>query len=208
MAITVECKPRQEGSKPKALRREGLIPASLYGHKGAESVALTLPAKEAKLLLREAAINNTLVDLNIADLNWRGKALIREVQAHPWKRTLYHLSFFSVPEGQTVSLVVPIEITGEPASLKEGGILEQNITELNINCTPKNIPQSIEIDITKFNIGDSLTVGDIVLPEGVEVLDDSEQVVFSIVTPSKPVVESEETDVGIGLETLENQPEA
>ena len=185
MSITVECQSRPEGSKPKALRREGLIPVALYGHKGAESVSLTMPAKEATLLLRKASVNNTLVDVNVPDINYSGKALIREVQAHPWKRTLYHLSFFSVPEGQSVSLVVPIEIVGNSAGVKEGGILEQNITELNISCTPKNIPQSIQIDISNFAIGTNLAVGEVVLPEGVTVLDDGEQTVFSIVAPAK-----------------------
>ncbi len=185
MSITVECQSRPEGSKPKALRREGLIPVALYGHKGAESVSLTMPAKEATLLLRKASVNNTLVDVNVPDINYSGKALIREVQAHPWKRTLYHLSFFSVPEGQSVSLVVPIEIVGNSAGIKEGGILEQNLTELNISCTPKNIPQSIQIDISNFAIGTNLAVGEVVLPEGVTVLDDGEQTVFSIVAPAK-----------------------
>lgn len=191
MSITVECQSRPEGSKPKALRREGLIPVALYGHKGAESMSLVMPAKAATTLLRNASVNNTLVDVNVPDVNYSGKALIREVQAHPWKRTLYHLSFFSVPEGQSVNLVVPIEIVGTSAGVKEGGILEQNITELNISCTPKNIPQSIQIDISNFAIGTNLAVGDVVLPEGVTVLDDGEQTVFSIVAPAK---RAEETD--------------
>jgi large subunit ribosomal protein L25 len=194
MTLTVECKTRAEGSKPKALRREGLIPAALYGHKGAESVSLTMSAKDAQLLLKKAAINNTLVDVNISDISWTGKALIREVQAHPWKKTLYHLSFFSIPEGQTVDLVVPIEITGEAIGIKQGGILEQNLTELKISCTAQNIPQSIEINITNFEIGTNLSVGEVVLPEGVTALEDSEQKVFSIVAPAKMAVETEETE--------------
>jgi large subunit ribosomal protein L25 len=97
MPVNIECQKRPEGSKPNALRREGLIPATLYGHKGAESVSLILKAKDAQTLLKKASVNNTLVDLTIPDMPWNGRALIREVQAHPWKRTLYHLSFFSVP---------------------------------------------------------------------------------------------------------------
>jgi large subunit ribosomal protein L25 len=196
MTFTVECKTRPEGIKPKALRREGLIPAALYGHKGAESVSLTMSAKDAQLLLKKAAINNTLVDVNISDISWTGKALIREVQAHPWKKTLYHLSFFSIPEGQTVDLVVPIEITGEAIGIKQGGILEQNLTELKISCTAQNIPQSIEINVSNFEIGTNLSVGEVVLPEGVTALEDSEQKVFSIVAPAKMTVDTdtEETE--------------
>jgi large subunit ribosomal protein L25 len=95
MSITLECQKRPENSKPNALRRGGLIPATLYGHQGAESISLVIPEKEAYALLRNAYVNKTKIDLNIADESWQGKAVIREVQAHPWKKTLYHLSFFS-----------------------------------------------------------------------------------------------------------------
>ncbi|MEN9869600.1 MAG: hypothetical protein RLZZ171_583 [Cyanobacteriota bacterium] len=194
MNISVECKSRPEGSKPRALRREGLIPAALYGHDGAKSISLTIPAKEAQLLLREAAINNTLIDLNVPDISWKGKALIREVQAHPWKRTLNHLSFFTVSAKQQVEIVVPIVLTGKAAGTKEGGIVDQIMTELKIICAADSIPESIEIDVTSFEIGSMLQVGEIVLPEGAEVLDDPERTAISIVLPAKPV---ETEDAGV-----------
>ncbi|MEN9519116.1 MAG: hypothetical protein RLZZ381_1704 [Cyanobacteriota bacterium] len=187
MNISVECKSRPEGSKPRALRREGLIPAALYGHDGANSISLTIPAKEAQLLLREAAINNTLIDLSVPDISWKGKALIREVQAHPWKRTLHHLSFFTVSAKQQVEIVVPVVLTGKAAGVKEGGIVDQVMTELKIVCAADSIPESIEIDVTNFEIGTTLHVGEIVLPAGVEVLDDPERIAISIVLPAKPV---------------------
>jgi large subunit ribosomal protein L25 len=187
MNISVECQSRPEGSKPKALRREGLIPAALYGHDGAKSISLTIPAKEAQLLLRNAAINNTLIDLKIPDISWKGKALIREVQAHPWKRTLHHLSFFTVSAKQQVEIVVPVVLTGKAAGSKEGGIVDHTMTELNIVCAADSIPESIEIDVANFEIGSTLHVGEIVLPAGVEVLDDPERIVISVVLPAKPV---------------------
>jgi large subunit ribosomal protein L25 len=94
MSFTLECQKRPDNSKPNALRREGLIPATLYGHKGAESVSLVVSEKDANALLRKAYVNKTEIDLDISDLSWKGKAIIREVQAHPWKKNLYHLSFF------------------------------------------------------------------------------------------------------------------
>lgn len=187
MNISVECKSRPEGTKPRALRREGLIPAALYGHDGANSVSLTIPAKEAQMLLREAAINNTLIDLNVPDISWQGKALIREVQAHPWKRTLQHLSFFTVSAKQKVEIIVPLVLTGKAAGTKEGGIVDQIMTELNIVCAADRIPESIEINVTNFNIGTILHVGEIVLPEGVEALDDPERTAISVILPAKPV---------------------
>jgi large subunit ribosomal protein L25 len=194
MNITVECKTRPEGSKPKALRREGLIPAALYGHDGANSISLTIPAKEAQMLLRDAAINNTLVDLKIPDISWQGKALIREVQAHPWKRTLNHLSFFTVSAKQQIEIVVPVVIVGKAAGEKEGGIVEQIMNELNITCAADNIPESIEINVTNFEIGSLLQVGEVVLPEGIMVLDDHDRAVVSVVAPAKSA-DTEATEV-------------
>ena len=185
MKISVECQTRPAGSNPRALRREGLIPAALYGHKGAESLALTIPAKEAQTLLKEAAVNNTLIDLNVSDISWKGKALIREVQAHPWKKTLQHLSFFTVAADQTVEIVVPIVVTGEAVGTKQGGIVEQILSEFQISCSADSIPESIEIDVSNFEIGSILHVGEVVLPEGVTVLDDPERTVISVVTPAK-----------------------
>jgi large subunit ribosomal protein L25 len=88
MELTVECQKREPGSKPRALRRSGLIPANLYGHKGTESIALTVKAKTAEHLLKEASINNTLIQVNIPEIRWRGKTLLREVQTNPAKGSL------------------------------------------------------------------------------------------------------------------------
>lgn len=95
-ALTIECQTRPEGSKPRALRREGLLPANLYGHNGRESISLVVKAKDAEVLLKKAVPNKTVVDVNIPELSWQGTALIQEVQAHPWKGNLYHLSFYAV----------------------------------------------------------------------------------------------------------------
>ena len=106
MEITLECKSRPETSKPRALRREGFIPANLYGYKGAESMSLVLGKKEAINLLKKASVNNTLVDLVVSDADWKGKVLIREVQSHPWKRDLHHISFFCSSGDKEVEVVV------------------------------------------------------------------------------------------------------
>jgi large subunit ribosomal protein L25 len=96
MSLTIECQKRTENSKPNALRREGLVPVNLYGHKGAESISLMVNTKEATNLLKKAKANTTLIDVKVPELSWEGKAVIREIQAHPWKKTLYHLIFFYI----------------------------------------------------------------------------------------------------------------
>ncbi|MBD2017090.1 50S ribosomal protein L25/general stress protein Ctc [Microcoleus sp. FACHB-53] len=168
MEVSVECQKRPEGSKPGALRRSGLIPAVLYGHKGTESVSLTLPAKTAETLLKKATVNNTLVQVNIPDISWNGKALLREVQTHPWKRSqVYHLSFFSVASQDSLEVTVPLHFLGQAAGLKLGGILDPVITEIQVQCAPGDIPESIDVDVSNLEIGDSLHVSDLVLPEGI-----------------------------------------
>jgi large subunit ribosomal protein L25 len=195
MEVTVECQKRPEGSKPKALRRSGLIPTVLYGHKGTESIALTIGAKDAETLLKKATVNNTLVQVKIPDLPWSGKALIREVQTHPWKRSsIYHLSFFSVAAQESLEVAVPLHFIGEAAGVKEGGVLDPVFTELQVQCAPENIPESIEIDVSNLQAGDSLRVQDLVLPEGVTALSEPENTVVAIAAPLS-VTQTEDDEV-------------
>lgn len=185
MEITLECQKRAEGSKPRALRREGLIPANLYGHNGAEAVSLVLSQKDALSLLKKASVNNTLVDLKVPELEWTGKVLIREVQTHPWKRNLHHISFFCPSGENDVEVVVPLKIVGDSVGISQGGILEQMVTEVNVRCSPTNIPENLKVDITNLNIGKSIAVGDLDLLEGIKVEDDPNKIILGIVAPKK-----------------------
>jgi len=195
MEIKVECKQRPEGSKPRALRREGLIPAVLYGHKGAESEELTIDAKAADDLLKKGAVNHTLIQLDIPDLSWSGKALLREIQTHPWKGFPYHLSFFSVATQDSVEVTIPLNFVGEPAGVKnEGGMLDGVITEIQVNCKPGNIPESIDVDVSAMNVGDALHIRDLQLPEGVEAIAEPQQLVASILLPRGAATEEGTTE--------------
>ena len=99
MAIALESKPRPEGSKPKALRRSGLIPANLYGHKGIESISLVLDAKVVERLLKQVTANKTQIELSIPELEWTGTTVISEIQILTALGTHYHLSFFAGAKG-------------------------------------------------------------------------------------------------------------
>lgn len=95
MELSIECKKRVAGSKPNSLRRAGLIPANLYGHKGSESELLTVDAKTLDMLLRKAQPGKTPIEVNIPELSWKGKVVLQEVHKHPWKNFTYHVSFFA-----------------------------------------------------------------------------------------------------------------
>jgi large subunit ribosomal protein L25 len=184
MAITVESQKRPEGSKPRALRRAGLIPANLYGHKGTESISLTIEAKTVERLLKRASVNNTLIELNIADAPWRGKTLLRELQIHPAKGTPYHLSFFAVAGHGDTTVEVRLRFVGNAVGVKQdGGVLDTVISELQVSCAPENIPDVIEIDVSNLQIGDSLSISDIAFPEGVTPLAELERLVVSVLPP-------------------------
>ncbi len=193
MELTIECKSRDAKAKPNALRREGLLPVVLYGHQGTESVSLTVNQKDADLLLRKAAVNNTMIDLKIPDMPWNGKALLREVQAHPWKKIVYHLSFFAVKAQDAVEVGVTLHFVGEPTGVKnDGGVLNTEVNEVTVKCKAIDIPEVIEVDVSGLAVGDSLTVADLVLPEGAVVAGDQTQTIATVLQGRKADGEGEE----------------
>ncbi|MEG4320142.1 MULTISPECIES: 50S ribosomal protein L25/general stress protein Ctc [unclassified Microcoleus] len=182
MELAVECQKRAEGSKPNALRRSGLIPAVLYGHKGSESISLTVKAKTVETLLKKHAVNNTLIDLSIPELSWSGKTLLREVQVHPWKGFPYHLSFFSVATQDSLEVELSLHFVGESVGVKlEGGMLETVLVQIAVKCKPDSIPDAIEVDISNLKVGDALHIHELVLPAGVVALGEPSQVVVTVV---------------------------
>ncbi|QZZ21072.1 50S ribosomal protein L25/general stress protein Ctc [Leptothermofonsia sichuanensis E412] len=183
MELSLECQTRPANSKANALRHSGMIPAVLYGHNGVESVALAVKAKDAELLVRDASVNNTLITLNVPALPWTGKALLREVQSHPWKKTLYHLSFFSVGSHATLDVDVPVHTVGEAPGVKTGGgSLDLQINELQVRCAPDRIPEVIEVDVSNLQVGDALHVHELTLPEGVTALVEPDQIVVTVLS--------------------------
>ncbi len=182
MKLTIECQSRPDGSKTKALRRSGILPAVLYGHKGTESIALVLSAKEAERLMRQASVNNTLIDITIPDVPWSGKALLREVQTHPWRGTPYHVSFYAVAGHGDLEVDVPLHFVGIATGVKlGGGSLETSMGSLAVRCDPTLIPEAIEVDVSNLEVGSAIHVSELVMPEGVVAVSDSERVVASVV---------------------------
>ncbi len=194
MEIAVECQKRAEGSKPNALRRSGMIPAVLYGHKGSESISLTIKAKTVEQLLKKHVVNNALIDLSIPELSWTGKTLLREVQVHPWKGFPYHLSFFSVATQDSLEVELSLHFVGESVGVKlEGGMLETVLTQIAVKCKPDSIPDAIEVDISNLKVGDALHIHELVLPPGAEALGDPTQVVVTVLgTKASAEEEAEE----------------
>ena len=202
MELSIECSKREANVNPRALRREGLLPAVLYGHNGTESVSLTVNEREAEKLVRAASLNNTLITLKVPDMPWSGQALLREVQAHPWKGSLYHLSFFSIASQDTVEVVVPIHYNGTARGVKEeSGMLDIMVSELSIRCAPNAIPETLDIDVSDLGVGDNLHISDLKLPEGVEAVSDADKTLVMVAAPRTTAAE----DAAEGAETAASE---
>ena len=160
----------------RRLRRQGLIPAIVYGN-NKEPQALTVNADEwSAFSARHGA--------HLVSLQLDGKeipALVKEVQFNYLKNYVVHIDFQAVDLNAEISSTVPLHAFGDCYGAAHGGILEQELHELPVVCRPADLPESIKVDVTKLEIGDALTVADIELPAGVKADIDSEAVVFHVV---------------------------
>jgi large subunit ribosomal protein L25 len=183
----------------RKLRSAGEIPAVAYGH-GMEGRALTVNAHELELLLAQINPENTIIDLRV-DGGQTVPALIREVQQHPSRPVILHVDFFQVKAGEKINVAVPVRLTGTPVGVSEtGGVLQEVLRELTVECLPKDIPSSIELDVSGLEVGQSLHVSDVEL-ERATILHDPELVICTISVPTVVALpEDAETEEGIGGE--------
>jgi len=200
--VTLTAKERDATGSSAAgrLRREGWIPAVVYGH-GEESRPLKVQEMELQQLLERISVDNTLVDLKVDEADSQ-KVLIREVQHHPWKPQLLHVDFFQIREDEEIRVSVPVEFTGTPTGVTEdGGILQTTRDSIEIECLPGEIPEFFEIDVSELEIGDSLHIADL-NTGGVHPLEDLDATLCVVVPPTVIAVE-EETEAEAELEELE-----
>jgi len=179
----------------RSLRREGLVPAVIYGH-GRDPISLSLNARDLDKMLGHIQAESTVIDITVGGQT--AKTLIREIQRHPIKRQILHVDFQALVAGEKVTVSIPVTLTGIPEGVKlEGGVLDQTLRELEIEVDPSSIPDHAELDVSAMVIGDSLHVSDIKLPEGVEILDDPETSVAVVAAPRAVI---EETPAAEGVE--------
>ena len=169
----------------KKIKAQGLVPACIYGGHD-KPVNLTLNRREISNLLLHATSEHVLVDLEIADGTAKTSrlALIQEVQHHPIRRDVLHVDFHAVRADEKLHAEIPVEPFGEPAGVKNfGGILEIALHSLEVECLPKDLPDLIRIDVSGLNVGESIHVKDIALPEGVSVRVDADLTVVRVAAP-------------------------
>jgi large subunit ribosomal protein L25 len=178
---------RENGGKGVArkLRQSGRIPGVLYG-RGKRAQPVTLDPKPLeRALQRSEAGMNTLFDLHVSGGSGGDRVvLVKELQREPARGTPLHADLYEVDLTETVEVEVPIHLVGTPPGVSlEGGIMDHAHRALAVECLPRAIPDELSLDVSGLNIGDSLHVSDIALPEGVELRDDPEISVVSVVAP-------------------------
>jgi len=182
----------------KALRRDDLIPGVLYSK---EVDALPIAIDRSDLV---AAFHSGAKVVNLKIGRKKQPAIYREIQHHPVTEEILHVDFLGIVEGQAVDTRVAIRLMGEPIGVTdEGGILEQVMWDAAITTIPSKIPDALEVDVTELGIGDSIQIGDLHF-EDIEIQENPERAVATVVHPTKVVVEEPEVAV-LGEELEEGE---
>ena len=174
---------RSEAGKGAArrLRASGRVPAVLYGH-GTKPQHLSVDARQFGQALRTDAGVNVLISLEVG--RDQHLALAKEIQRHPVKGTFIHVDFIQVRRGEKVHVQVPVHLVGEAPGAREGGIVDQDLYQLNVEAEVTAVPEAVEADVSGLGIGDVLRVADLKAPSGAVILDAPEAVVVSVAAPT------------------------
>jgi len=181
-----------EGSRAaRRLRRSGRVPGVLYGG-GGDSVGFDVDARDLRLAL---ARSGAVLDLSI-DGNKATPVVLKEAQRDPVRGETVHIDLLRVRLDQAIHAVVPLELSGteDAPGVKEGGVLEQIVRELNVEALPTAIPESITFAIGEMQIGDAIALEEIEIPDGVTLLDELEEAVVATLSPPRLQVEEEDVE--------------
>jgi large subunit ribosomal protein L25 len=189
----LQARPRTPGNKNDArrVRREGKVPAVLYGA-GQDSLSLSLDPRQVSRILHSATGHNTIFDLALEG-GERAKAMIVDWQYEPIKGALLHIDLKRIAMDQKLKVAVPVLLKGEAAGVKQqGGILEQMLREVEVECLPADIPSSIEVDVSELVFGKVLRVSDLPQSDKVRFLTDVNQPVAHITSVKEEVAPTAE----------------
>jgi large subunit ribosomal protein L25 len=187
--LTAKGRDGQGKGDNRKLRQTGYVPAVIYGH-GEQTRSVAVDAHELELLFSRVHVENTIIDLNVEGEKKPIRALVREVQTHPARGSIVHVDFYQIHAGERVHVQIPINFVGTPAGVRAGGILQHTMDELDVRVSSDNIPESIDIDVTGLEIGDSIHVSELQIPEGMEVLDGADRSVCSVTPPQAGIAEA------------------
>ncbi len=172
-------------------RVNGIIPAVMYG-RGEANVNLELVDKKNVMAMQSQGIFNTLIKLTInGDSTHEETVMVKEIQRHPVTEKILHVDFVKISMDRQLETKIPVILVGNSPGVKEGGILEQVHRDLHIKCLPALLPENITLDISSLKIGDAITVAQLPLQEGIQVLVDAHEPIVHIVAPKAEEVKTD-----------------
>lgn len=195
--IQISGKKRETTGKKasKELRKEGMIPCNLYGEAKADgkpvAFSFVAPMSELRKLIYTPHIY--LVELNIDGVNHA--AIMKEIQFHPTTDAVLHIDFYEVNESKPIIMGVPVKHIGLAQGVRDGGRMNKSIRKINVRAPYAQIPETLDIDVTKLRIGKSIKVGDLSF-EGLELITSKDVVVCSIKNTRNAVASSESEEEG------------
>lgn len=179
--LSAQARDKSGKGAARSLRREGRVPAVVYGH-GREPQSLSVPTRDLDRLLGRVSAGSTVIELDLDGTSLR--TLIREIQRHPIKRSILHVDFQELVAGERVTVKVPLVYVGTPEGVRVGGgLLDQIMHEVQVEADPSSIPNHIDVDVAGLGIASALHVSDLVLPEGVVAMDDASLTVCTVQPP-------------------------
>jgi len=206
VALSAQARKTLGKGAARSLRRQSLIPAVLYG-RGLESTLLSVSRGDVEKATSTASAENILIDLTITDGESRRnqRAMIRETQVDPVKRTILHVDFLGISMDRQITVEVPVNLVGDPVGVAAGGMLQQVLRSVGISCLPDRIPDTLALDVSSLTMGHSLHVSDLQVPEGVELLSDPQLTIATVLAPKK--MEEKPAAPAEGEEVAEAAPE-
>ena len=187
----------------KKYRKDGFIPAVIYGKNKDNLNILVDPIKLKKLLKNEAG-ENTIIEMKLDKSDLKKNVLLKDAHLDTLTSDPLHLDFYEITEGMDVKVSAPLLFAGKPEGVKNGGVIQTLSNEIKIECLPTNIPNIIEINISDLNIGDTLRVKDIKPMNGIEILSNPESTIISVLAP-RLVVEASTTDADESSESVSDE---
>ncbi|MFU8890421.1 MAG: 50S ribosomal protein L25 [Anaerosomatales bacterium] len=178
------------GKKNRRLAGSAEIPAVLYGP-ARDTVSLALDRHEFELMMAHHGAGSTIVSIALEGEKKPVNAVIREVQHSPVKGNILHVDFLAIRMDQKLQATLSFNFVGDSPGVKAGGVLMHSMREVMVEALPADLPDSIDVDISELEMGHSITVADLVAPEGVEITDDPEGVVCSVTLPTLEPTEEE-----------------
>lgn len=193
-------------SAMRRLRRSGLIPAIIYGHKK-EPIALSLDGFYLRKVMDAVEGDNVLIELTIRTGKKTQKRLVvlKELQTHPLKKDYLHMDFCEIDMAEEIVVPVSIHLIGKAKGVEAGGVLQQIKREVELRCLVSKMPGHIEVDVSNLEIGKSISLNDIKLEEGIDILEELTLTVATLLPPTVVKEKEEEMPVEEPKEEIQDK---